>query len=660
MMVVNRNELSISQSQSMVNAVAFVDESQAVGGDENGYICQWKIEDRQQWALTVQASGIIWSLAVSQDGRWIVSGDHGNKVIVWNAVTDEKVLEITEHTHQVFSVDIASDCTKIASMDGDSTQIFSITSGLRLLPLLRHPTVVSIKFSPDGSRFATASDFNSFHVYNTHTGNTLFDSGPNGSIHSPWSITLLVWSFNGQQLFVGTIGKITCFDLSKSSSSIWSIHETQSWASIVSNGSFIACSAGSSVSLWDCMSHKQIGSTITHNTEISSVALSPSGGYLTCGLKGGKIIMHNLRDVLPPENFYHHLPLVQVSDETLESWSQNDPTNTERLEPRSHMKDAKESLQVQPSSVGHIMMAMALLSQGDREGALCTFDHSFHNCEPRDIRFLLLLKSILVFESGNQEEVIACVEYLAKRADNDDDEGTTYLYTWILGVMYMKEGNYGRAIPLIERAKDLAPKDEQCPSLKMISLIFGWSFNGLDTVAQQHLCETLYAEECTDEVLEILLNIIKTSDEEILGSKATVACIADFTKKCMMTLDPVDGGAFGSVKHDHAITQYSTVLSLSRLFVMQSRARAAKGLWEDALEDTNEACSESGLLLPWGYEAKHVALHAVKQYDEAINAFESMLQTIEQSHNPVIRQLRKSYISPSETIAAIDSTWLPL
>ncbi|KAI6030217.1 hypothetical protein EDC04DRAFT_2605490 [Pisolithus marmoratus] len=44
-----------------------------------------------------------------------------------------------------------------------------------------------------------------------------------------------------------------------------------------------------------------------------------------------------------------------------------------------------------------------------------------------------------------------------------------------------------------------------------------------------------------------------------------------------------------------------------------------------------------------------------KRYDEAIHTFESMLDVIERSDDPAIWELRKEYISPSETIAAIDA-----
>lgn len=180
-----------------------------------------------------------------------------------------------------------------------------------------------------------------------------------------------------------------------------------------------------------------------------------------------------------------------------------------------------------------------------------------------------------MFQSGNQEEAITRAEYLATRANDDD---ATYLYTQVLGFMYMKNGNYGRAIPLIERARNLAPKNKQCPPLQTISLIFGWSFNRPDIATQQRLCETLYAEGRTTEVVEILLNIVKTSDEEIQVNKATTDWIANFTKKCATTLESVGDETFRYVNHDDATTQYSTVLTLSRLFIMRSRVRAAKGL----------------------------------------------------------------------------------
>ncbi|KAI5980846.1 hypothetical protein EDC04DRAFT_2917210 [Pisolithus marmoratus] len=634
----------------------------------------------------MRGSDAICSIAVSQDGQWIVSGDDGNQAIVWNATTHEKVLHV-EHEAYIFAVDISSDCTKVVTASWavtDTARIFDITSGTDLFPLVSPGHLRGIKFSPDGSRFATASFYDGVRVYSTHNGDILFDSDGRGRIGADPPLAPLAWSSNGQQLFVVGRGKITCFDFSKSSSSDWWIHETESRAFIASNGRFVACSAGSSVSLWDCVSHEQIGSIISYTAEIRSIALSPSGGYLACSV-GKNITIHDLRDVLPLTYFVGGLPLVQVSGETLKSWTQGDLTSTEMLlseeitstsspnhyllanralvQARSNhvalaIEDGKESLRIQPSPIGYIATAVALLGQGDREGALWAFDLAFHDCEPHDNRLLLLLKSILLFESGNQEVAIARVEHLITRVNDDD---ATYLYTQaraslVLGVMYMKKRNYERAIPLIERAKNLAPEDKQCPPLMTISL---WRFIGLEIVAQQHQCEILYAEGRTTEAVEILLDIISTSDEEIQRSKATSDWVSDFVQKCVMTLERVGDKALDYAEHVDALVQYPATLSLSPanpagLFMKRSRARAAKGLWEGALQDANGAV-KADPSNPWCYEAKYAALHGAKRYDEAIDAFQFMLDAIEQSHDPEIRQLRKNYISPSQTIAAIDS-----
>ncbi|KIK21827.1 hypothetical protein PISMIDRAFT_11981 [Pisolithus microcarpus 441] len=588
----------------------------------------------------------------------------------------------------VYAVDISSDSTKVVAASygpADNVRLFDITSSTQLLPTISHGYIWTVKFSPDGSRFATASDGSGVRVYSTHDGRVLFDSGTRCSTESSQLVTPLAWSADGQQLFVPSKGKITSFSISDSSSSEWPIHDARYPVSIVSNGRFIACSAGSSVSLWDCMSQKQIGSFITHHAAVMCIALTPSGGYLACGI-GNNITIHDLRDVLPSTFFVVGLPLIQVSDQTFKSWTQSIPTNTEALlseeiksaSSPSHnllacraivrarlkrvalaMEDGKQSLRVQPSPIGYIAMAVALLGQGDREGALRIFDFAFHDCERDDIRFILLLKSILVFESGNQEDAIIRLELLATRADDGNDNDTTYLYTQVLAVMYMKKGNYGRAISLIERAKNLTPEDKQCFPLITISLIFGWSFDGLDVVAQQRLCETLYAEGRTVEAVEILLNIIKMPDKDTQGSKTKADWVADFIQKCAVTLERVGDEASRSAKHDDAITQYSTALSLSPpspagLLIKRSKARTAKGLWKDALQDAKEAVKADSSN-PWGYEAKHAALHEAKRYDEAIDALNSMLHAIEQSRNPELRQLRKNYISPSDTIAAINS-----
>lgn len=325
-------------------AVAFVDESQFVGGCSGGTVRRWKIEDRQEQGLRFGNGGTaVLSIAASQDGRWIVAGSE--EVVVWNAVTHEKVHVLASGRQQSRAIDISSDSTKVAFTDPGAVRIFDITSGNPLLPPIPHSYTKGVKFSPDGSRIAAISSYCGFCVYNTRNGDILFDSGSQGSCDT-WTKAPLAWSSDGQQIFVASKGKgtITCFDVSRSSKSKWSIHENRCEASIVSNGRFIACSAAQSVSFWDCVSRKQIATVITHPGITGHVALSPSGGYLASASGGKTITIYNLRDILPSEYFDHgrsdltrpqlyasHLPLVRVSNETIKSWTQGGPTTIETL-----------------------------------------------------------------------------------------------------------------------------------------------------------------------------------------------------------------------------------------------------------------------------------------------------------------------------------------
>ena len=286
-----------SASRSKISAVALSADGHIFGGDEGGEIRRWRIEDAQQIGSTMKASGPIESAVISNDGRWLVTGDDGRKGIVWNAQTHEKVVEVTEHMHFIYAVDISSDMIRFASGSCDKTaRIFSIATGVRLIPPLQHDrAVVGLRFSPNGNQLVTATYDACVRIYNSNNGDRLFEV-PVGVMHAP--TTPFAWSSDGQELFVISRGKITCLDISKSSSSEWSIHDNGPRASIVTNGRFIACSAGFSVSLWDADLHMQIGLVIEHDPEVLCIALSPHERFLACG-HGNRISVYSLKEIIP-------------------------------------------------------------------------------------------------------------------------------------------------------------------------------------------------------------------------------------------------------------------------------------------------------------------------------------------------------------------------
>ncbi|KAI9571049.1 hypothetical protein HD554DRAFT_2238808 [Boletus coccyginus] len=88
------------------------------------------------------------------------------------------------------------------------------------------------------------------------------------------------------------------------------------------------------------------------------------------------------------------------------------------------------------------------------------------------------------------------------------------------------------------------------------------------------------------------------------------------------------------------------------LLTKRSKARAGMGSWEYSLQDANAAIKLKPSSL-CGHQRKHAALVGARRYTEAIDAYNDMLLMLEQSADPVTQELRKSYVTPSQTKTAI-------
>ncbi|KAI9571008.1 hypothetical protein HD554DRAFT_235454 [Boletus coccyginus] len=132
----------------------------------------------------------------------------------------------------------------------------------------------------------------------------------------------------------------------------------------------------------------------------------------------------------------------------------------------------------------------------------------------------------------------------------------------------------------------------------------------------------------------------------------------DFKERCMKALEQNGDVAMDSASYEDAVAYYSTALSLDPfsavLLTKRSKARAGMGSWEDSLQDANAVIKLNPSSL-FGHQRKHAALLGARRYTEAIDAYNDMLLRLEQSTVPVTRELRKNYVSPSQTEAAIHS-----
>ena len=278
-----------------------------MSGSDEGKIRRWQVEDGKEVGTLMDAGSSVNNIAVSQDGKWIVSGTYAGELAVWDAQSQKKVTGWKEYGNDwVKAVDISPDGERIATGGYKQTVcVWSLSTGQQLLGPLKHEDmVVAVKFSPDGRLIATGAwHCNSVRVYDSQSGDLLVDV--------PIRVAALVWVGNRKKLFaLSDKGKINHLDVSTGTRvSSWSIHSSKDpfCIALASNGKFIAASAGSSVSFWDTTTHKRIGSIIKHTDDIKSLAISANYDLVTGGHEA--ITLWNIRDVLP-SSYYEDVSVI--------------------------------------------------------------------------------------------------------------------------------------------------------------------------------------------------------------------------------------------------------------------------------------------------------------------------------------------------------------
>ena len=126
---------------------------------------------RQIHQLTGHQAAVT-SVAVSPDGRRIVSGSLDKTVAVWDLETGTQIHRLTGHQDAVWSVAVSPDGRRIVSGSQDNTvAVWDLESGAPIHRLTGHQDAVkSVAVSPDGRRIVSGSEDNTVAVWDLETG----------------------------------------------------------------------------------------------------------------------------------------------------------------------------------------------------------------------------------------------------------------------------------------------------------------------------------------------------------------------------------------------------------------------------------------------------------------------------------------------------------
>ena len=249
----------------------------------------WNLENGEQEGTTMEhnSEDEIYSLAVTQDGTKIISGDEGGKIKVWNAESHKLVIEWTQ-LKGCFTIAISPDDRLIAV--GDRAVAVYIMEGRQVNDSIEVDEAVwSMAFSPHRKKLACAI-YDDIRVYDVDTCTLVL--GPLLG-HQHW-VEDVLWSRDGSRLFSGSEDRtIRCWnsDTGEQIGHPWTGHTRSICSlSLSPDGSILAsASYDETVHFWDATTGNPIGQHLQHDEEVLAICFSPSGEFMASAEYDGKI-----------------------------------------------------------------------------------------------------------------------------------------------------------------------------------------------------------------------------------------------------------------------------------------------------------------------------------------------------------------------------------
>jgi len=228
--------------------------------------------------------GRVTSVAVTPDGRRIVSGSEDNTVVVWDLEAGTLIHRLSGHRGRVTSVAVTPDGRHTVSGSLDNTvAVWDLEAGTLIHQLKGHQDRVnSVAVSPDGLRIVSGSEDNTVAVWDLEAGTQIHQlaghqagvtsvaASPDGRliVSGSWDKAVAVWDLEG-----GT----QVHRLTGHQAGVTSVALSPDGRLIVSG------SVDNTAAVWDLEAGTLIHQLSGHQGSVRSVAVSPDGRLIVSG-----------------------------------------------------------------------------------------------------------------------------------------------------------------------------------------------------------------------------------------------------------------------------------------------------------------------------------------------------------------------------------------
>jgi eukaryotic-like serine/threonine-protein kinase len=253
-------------------------------GGPNGEIKLWDVATMQE-KFTIE-SGNAFFVSFSPDGSRLASSNRDNTVRVWDAKSGEAVMTLKGHASPVLSLDFSPDGTRLATVGGyqdNTVKVWDLATEKAKLTLKGSTAgLTAVSFSPDGSRLASSDRDKTVRVWDAESGEAIMTL--KGHVASVFSLD---YSPDGTRLATAAGGyqgnTVKVWDLATEKATI-TIREHEGPVSSVKfspDGRRLATgSHDQMVKLWDAATGRETLTLKGHTSVVTSVAFNPTGTQL--------------------------------------------------------------------------------------------------------------------------------------------------------------------------------------------------------------------------------------------------------------------------------------------------------------------------------------------------------------------------------------------
>jgi len=255
----------------------------------------WDVSTGNQMMVLKGHEGVVGDVAISPDGKRIVSVSSDKTAKVWDVATGSELMTLRGHDKMVFSVAFSPDGARIVTGGERAIRVWDAASGTEVMTLRGHKGGVwSAIFSPDGRQIGSASSDGTIRVWDVATGSELLTLRGHDK-----EVLSVVFSPDGKRIISGSIdGTVKMWEPGVDPTAPMTLKGRHNSMAFSPDGKHIVTGGkDETIRVWDAVTHNEVmkideaGGSVSFSPDGKRIISADGNDIKLCDASSGKKLM---------------------------------------------------------------------------------------------------------------------------------------------------------------------------------------------------------------------------------------------------------------------------------------------------------------------------------------------------------------------------------